>query len=215
MKSHPVIALIEHRMCAEAYRRLLEPEFKVSAIVRDARDLVATVAKLKARLIVMEILVPSLNGIEAIRKLRQADPRLKVVVLSAYSDPQYVREALQAGASAYVLKTEAPSELRKTLRGVLKGAVYPPSEVVRKPLRPRRAARPDIRQETLTERELEVLRLIAEGRTAKEIASRLKMSAKTAEFHRYRIMEKLNLRTVADLTKYAIRHGIVSLYEHL
>jgi DNA-binding NarL/FixJ family response regulator len=204
MKSRPVIILAEHRICGEAFRCLLEPEFTVFVV--DNGDLVHAAHAHKAQVIVMEVLLPSLDGLQAIRDLKKADPEVKIVVFSAYSEPQYVTTALRAGASAYVFKSQTPSELIKAIRSALDGGKYMPR-------RHERRLRPDclgaMLQGALTGREREVLQLIAEGSTAKEIAGTLKISARTAEFHKYRIMDKLKLRTVAALTRYAINHELL------
>jgi DNA-binding NarL/FixJ family response regulator len=199
----------DHRLVAEGLQGLLSPEFKVAEIVEDGRKLLAANLRLKPDVVITDISMPNLNGIEAIRELRRASPDTRVIVLTMHSDMDYVTEAFEAGTNGYVLKSAAASELADAIRAVMKGQRYLTSSLENKLGAPLQACgtKP---WKGLSTRERQVLQLLAEGRIAKEIGAILGVSKKTAEFHKYRLMEKLGLRTVAELARYAVKHGIVS-----
>lgn len=208
--SPPLILLADdHRLVAEGLQGLLSPEFKVAEIVEDGRKLLAANLRLKPDVVITDISMPNLNGIEAIRELRRCSPDTRVIVLTMHSDMDYVTEAFEAGAIGYVLKSAAASELADAIRAVMKGQRYLTSSLENKLAAPLQACgtKP---WKGLSTRERQVLQLLAEGRIAKEIGAILGVSKKTAEFHKYRLMEKLGLRTVAELVRYALKHGIVS-----
>ena len=212
MPSPPVILLADdHKIVAEGLQRLLEPEFRVAEIVEDGRSLVTAASRLKPDVIVTDISMPLLNGIEAIRELKKAASRAKVIVLTMHSNLAYVTEAFQAGAMGYVLKVAASSELAEAIRAVLRGRLYLTSALEKK-LEPLPIILGVSKSSgfKLSTRERQVLKLLAEGRIAKEIGALLEISSKTAEFHKYRVMEKLGLHTVAELARYAAQHGIVN-----
>ena len=196
----------DHTLMAEGLRKLLECEFESVTAVGNGRELVDEVAASKPDVALVDINMPVLNGIEAMRQLRQISPATKVVIVTAHADPQYVVEAFRAGANGYVLKRCAVSELVVAIGAVLAGQTYIT------PLMADRAVEADATDSApgpvLTSRQREVLRLIAEGCTAKEIANALNLSVKTAVFHKMAIMEKLALHSTAELTRYAIEHGI-------
>ena len=193
---------------AQGLRKLLECEFESVTIVENGRELIDSVAVSKPHVALVDIAMPVLNGIEATRRLRQISPATNVVIVTAHADPQYVVEAFRAGASGFVLKRCAVSELVVAIRSVLAGETYIT------PLMPDRAvataAQESVPDPVLTSRQREVLQLVAEGRTAKEIANALKLSVKTAVFHKMAIMEKLGLHSTAELTRYAMEHGIAT-----
>jgi DNA-binding NarL/FixJ family response regulator len=159
--------------------------------------------------------MPDLNGIEATRRIVTSSPSVKVVALSGHANREFVREMLKAGASAYVLKSRAYEELLRAVREVMKGKKYLSPEVARGVvdeyvgLSSSGSTNPAFI--VLTDREREALQLIAEGKSTKEVADALRISVKTVESHRHNIMEKLNLRSVAELTKYAVREGLTSV----
>jgi DNA-binding NarL/FixJ family response regulator len=190
---------------AEGLRKLLETEFQSVTVVGNGQELLDTVAVLKPDVALVDIVMPVLNGIEATRRLRKISPITKVVILTAHNEPQYVVEAFRAGATGFVLKHCAFSELVIAIRRVLAG------QTCLTPLAGDQAietARESTREPTLTPRQREVLQLVSEGCTAKEIAQALKLSVKTAVFHKMAIMQKLELHTTAELTRYALEHGI-------
>jgi DNA-binding NarL/FixJ family response regulator len=208
--SPPIILLADdHKLLAEGLQGLLSPEFKVAEIVEDGRMLLAANLRLKPDVVITDISMPNLNGIEAIRELKRNTPDVRVIVLTMHSDVDYVTEAFEAGANGYVLKSAAVSELADTIRAVMKGQRYLSSSLESKLAVPLRTGggKP---WKGLSTREREVLQLLAEGKIAKEIGTILGVSKKTAEFHKYRLMEKLGLRTVAELARYAAKRGIVS-----
>ena len=208
----------DHRMMREGLRSLLEAhgEFEVIGEVENGRDAVTQTRILRPDVVVMDLGMKELNGIEATRQLRAEFPRVEVVVLSTYTHEDYVLSSLEAGASAYVLKISAPEELVDAIRSVAKGRRFLSPEitgaVIEAGIQGALLAR-DPSQHRLTGREREVLQLVAEGHTSGEIAVRLNLATRTVEQHRHRITEKLDLRSVAELTKYAIREGLVSLDE--
>ena len=209
--SPPIVLLADdHKLVAEGLQGLLSPEFKVAEIVGDGRMLLAANLRLKPDVVITDISMPNLNGIDAIRELKRNTPNVRVIVLTMHTDVDYVIEAFEAGANGYVLKSAAASELADTIRAVMKGQRYLSASLESKlaavPL-PASGANP---WKGLSTRERQVLRLLAEGRIAKEIGAILGVSKKTAEFHKYRLMEKLGLRTVAELARYAAKRGIVS-----
>jgi DNA-binding NarL/FixJ family response regulator len=193
-------------------RGLLEPEFDLVGIVSDGRELVQAAMELRPDVIVADISMPSLNGIDAVARIRQTGVSCRVVFLTMQLDVSYARKAMAAGASGYVLKHSAHDELIKAIREALRGQTYVSPMIAGELLRSYREEGATHTDETrpLTPRQREVLQLSAEGRSAKEIASLLHISSRTAEFHRARVMKVLGIRTVAELVQYAIRNGLIS-----
>jgi DNA-binding NarL/FixJ family response regulator len=203
----------DHRMMAEGLRGLLEPKFELVGIVADGRELVASAKELRPDVIVADVTMPLLNGIEAAAELRRSGVSAAVVFLTMHRDVAYARRALKAGALGFVLKHSAPGELVEAIREALDGKTYVSPAIAGELLRsyqvdPPRGPDAD---RGLTPRQREVLQLIAEGRSAKEVAKILHISARTAEFHRARVMQVLGLQTTAELVQYAIRNGIISV----
>ena len=207
MSKPRVLVADDHRIVAEGLRRLLEPEYEVVGVVTDGRELVAAGKEVRPDAIVADVAMPSLNGIEAAVQLREAGVRAKVIFLTMHRDVAYARRALEAGASGFVLKHSAPSELLTALREALRGRTYVTPMIAGEVFQSYQAG--DSEPQRLTPRQREVLQLFAEGRSAKEVAAVLKISPRTAEFHKARILEALGIRTTAGLVQYAIRHGIV------
>jgi DNA-binding NarL/FixJ family response regulator len=205
----------DHLMVSEAICKLLEKDYEIVGTANNGRKLVEKAGEVKPDVIVVDISMPELNGIEACRQLQASGCTAKVVFVTQQLDPEYVSAAFEAGAMAYVAKQSAPSELLQAVRLALVGRYYVTPLVaprsgngsVPSVLRPNPA---EMFGSSLTGRQREVLQLVAEGKTTKEIASRLKISTKTVEFHRSSVMDQLGLRTTAELTRYAYIHGIIS-----
>jgi DNA-binding NarL/FixJ family response regulator len=182
---------------------------------QNGEETVELTRKTTPHVAVIDVTMPDLNGIEATRKIIRDNPSVKVVGLSGHPDRHFVREMLKAGASAYILKQTAFDELIRAIHEVMAGRTYLSPEVTQGLVdsyvrsSPRKGENPAFA--TLTDREREALQLLAEGRSSKEIANKMGVSVKTIETHRRNIMEKLNLHSVAELTKYAIREGVTSL----
>lgn len=211
-----VLIADDHRILRQGLRSLLENEadLKVIAEADDGRAAIAAADAAPVDLVIMDVAMPGLNGIEATRKLLAIRPALKIIGLSMHTDRRFVSEMLKAGASGFVSKDSAFEELIQAIRTVLTGKVYlSPSAagvVVDDYLRRNTPAEPGAFS-ALTTREREVLQLMAEGRNTKQIAMDLHVSIKTIETHRRQIMEKLDVYSVAELTKYAIREGLTTL----
>ena len=207
-----VLLADDHTIVAEGLASLLEPEYELVGRVQNGRDLLRAADELDPDVIVTDISMPLLNGIEALRQLKKMRPDVRVVFLTVHADVTYVTEALRAGARGYVLKQSAAEELRSAIRTVHEGGTYVTPLIALElgdVLDADQAS--DSLAVVLTPREREVLQLLAEGRSVKEIAAVLDISPRTVEFHKYNVMEKLGLRTTAELTQYAIKHGIVSV----
>ncbi len=212
MKRPRILLADDHRIVAEGLRGLLEPEFELIGIVEDGRALLTAAEELRPDVIVADISMPLLNGIDAVRQIRRTNENIMVVFLTMHPDVTYAASAFEAGASGYVLKHSAPSELIVAIHTVLRGKTYV-TPLLAGELSQFYKKRPGQRRgelSKLTPRQREVLQLLAEGHSAKEIASHLNISARTVEFHKYRIMENLGLTSVAELTKYAVKHGIAT-----
>jgi DNA-binding NarL/FixJ family response regulator len=213
-----VLIADDHKIMREGLRSLLEERKDEFECVGEAEDgYMATVLtrELRPDIVIMDIAMPKLSGIDATREIKAELPDTKVIVLSMHASRAYVLQVLQAGACAYLLKDSAFEELSTALNAARKGEMHlSPGITEAGAIRtePGKPAHGTILQsERLTKRELQVLQLIAEGKTTKEIAVRLQISVKTVETHRKQIMEKLGIRSVAGLTKFCIREGLTSL----
>lgn len=207
-----VILADDHTIVLEGLRSLLEEEFDLVDTVDNGRALVDRVGELRPDVVVADISMPMLNGIEAARQLSQQFPNLRIIFLTMHREVAFVREAFRAGASGYLLKQSAASELVTAIREVLDGRNYITPHITKNIVDlfvdgDNEKTDP---AERLTPRQREVLQLVAEGRTIKEIGAILGVSGKTVEFHKYRMMEQLGLRTTAELTQFAVKHGIVA-----
>jgi len=215
MKRPRVLMADDHSLILAGLRKLVEEDCDVVGMVEDGRSLVEAAQTLRPDLILLDISMPLLNGLEAARKLRSLVPESKLIFLTMHASPTYATEAFQIGASGYLLKRSAASELGLAIKAVLQGQHYlTPSltkDVLDSVLKPSTGERGEPISGALTARQREVLQLIAEGRGTKEIATILNVSVKTVEFHKSRLMQQLDLHTTADLTKYAITHGITGL----
>jgi DNA-binding NarL/FixJ family response regulator len=210
--SRPRVLLADdHRIVTEGLKSLLEPEFELVGIVEDGRTLLAAAEKLRPDVIVADISMPLLNGIDSVRQIKKAHAEIKVVFLTMHPDVTYAVSAFEAGASGYVLKHSAPTELVTAIRSALNGKTFlTPLLAGEFMLHTKERATQRDESTRLTERQREILQLLAEGKSAKEIATVLNISSRTVEFHKYRIMKDLGLKSAAELVHYAVRHGIIT-----
>jgi DNA-binding NarL/FixJ family response regulator len=211
MSHHSRILLADdHTLVAESCRKLLEPEFEVVGIVSDGRALVNAIPQLLPDVVVADIAMPLLNGLDAGEQVKREHPKVKVIYLTMNQDAELAAEAFRRGGSGYLLKTCAASELVTAIREVLRGGSYISPQISGKTdLTPKRARKAKPRQQ-LTPRQREVLQLLAEGRSMKEAASALNLTPRTVAFHKYRIMEVLGLDNNSELVQYAIREKIIA-----
>ncbi len=202
----------DHTLLLDGLSVMLEPEFELVGVVEDGQSLLTAAAELRPDLILLDIAMPALNGIDAARVLRKNRNPAKVIILTMHSDPDYITEALRAGASGYLLKRSAASELMTAIRVVLQGGTYisPMLTDDHRDLLTAAAQHEGAFSDRLTPRQREVLQLVAEGRTRKEIAATLRISVKTVEFHKAALSRGFHLRTTADFTRYAIQHGLIA-----
>jgi DNA-binding NarL/FixJ family response regulator len=205
-----VLLADDHLMVAEALKSLLAPEFDLVGVVEDGRALVEAARTLRPDVIVADVTMPHLNGIDALVQLRQSGDRVPVVFLTMHRDVSFARRALDAGASGFVLKHSAPAELVSAIRAALEGKTYLTPQLAGEVLESMKQ-RPaqDGGSLGLTLRQREILQLVAEGQSAKQIAAMLAISPRTVEFHKYQAMEVLGLHTNAELIHFAIQHGLV------
>lgn len=213
MKSRPNVLLADdHPLLLAGLRSLLETACEVVGVVGDGRALVEAALRLKPEVIVLDIGLPQLNGIDAARLIKKELPETKILFLTMHSNLSYLKDALAAGASGYVLKTSAREELLDAVQDVVRNRIHVSpgfgEEIVEQFERHPRSIIGS--QSILTARQREILQLVAEGRTAKEISGTLNVSLQTVAFHKHQIMNKLGLRTTAELTKYAIQEGLVA-----
>jgi DNA-binding NarL/FixJ family response regulator len=212
MSRHRVLIADDHRIFAEGLRGLLEPEFEVVGLVADGKELVEAAAAHRPDVVVADVTMPLLNGIEAAARLRELGVTARVVVLTQHRDVAYARRAMAAGAVGYVLKNAASSELVAAVREAVQGRTYVTPLIAGELLQSyREGGPPDDPHHQLTARQRDVLKLVAEGCSAKEIAAKLGISVRTAEAHKANILEALGLTSTAELVQYAIRHGIISV----
>lgn len=202
----------DHRLLREAFVKLLEPDCDVVGAVADGRALLEAAAQLRPDVVVLDIAMPQLNGLDAARQLQHSMPGVKVIFLTVNEDPDLAAEAFRAGGSAFLLKNSAASELLQAIQDVSQGRSYVTPLATRDMLdtllRPPGSAGAG---HELSSRQREVLQLLAEGRTMKEIADVLKITARTVAFHKYSMMQELGIKTTAELIQYAIKKRIVSL----
>lgn len=212
-KKPRILLADDHKIVLDGLRGVLEDDFELAGMVTNGRDLVEEALRIQPDVVVADISMPLLNGIDAVRKLRDSGSTAKVVFLTMHPDQTYATRALQAGGSGYVLKHSASDELVTAIREVLRGRTYI-SPALQSP------ALTELLEETgrrvretleLTPRQREVLQLLAEGKSAKEIGGILEISARTVEAHKYKMMDDLGVKSSAQLVQYAIKHGIVSV----
>ncbi len=213
MKKARLLLADDHTLVLEGLKKILESDFELVGAAENGRELLRLAEELKPDVILVDISMPLLNGIDACKQLLKTTPTAKVIFITMHADADYVAEAFRAGASGYLLKRSAASELVNAIHEVLKGRYYVTPLVTREALSPLLGNLADARNlsSTLTPRQREVLQLVAEGRSVKEISTILQVSAKTVEFHKSALMERLDIHTTAELTRYAIEHGLIAI----
>jgi DNA-binding NarL/FixJ family response regulator len=206
-----VLIADDHPVVSEGLRGLLADRYDVVGVVENGQALLEAARSLKPDVVVADISMPLVNGIEATRRLQQEQPQIKVVILTMHREGAYARRALEAGAAGYVLKVSAADELLAAVEAALAGTTYVTPELAGA-LDGRAAQRPRGSHDAaaaLTPRQREILQLVAEGKTAKEVGAILGISARTVESHKYELMEALGLERSAELVQYAVKHGLV------
>ena len=207
-----VLLADDHSILVDGLRQVLAPEVELLGTVEYGRALLKAASELEPDIVIADISMPLLNGIDATKELKKAYPKLKVIILTMHTNVKFAEAAFRAGADGYVVKSSAATELITAIHEVQKGRTYVTPLVAKDVLEFFIERVPSTsRAENLTGRQREVLQLIAEGYSIKGIADVLNISAKTAESHRYAVMKELDLHTTAELTRYAIQQGIVSL----
>jgi len=204
-----VLLADDHVLLLGAFEKLLTPEFEIVGQVSDGHALVAAVDEVKPDVIVVDIAMPHLNGLEAGRKIKQLNSNVKLVFLTMNEDPELAAEAFRAGASAYLLKRSAPSELLTAIRAVMQGRSYVTPLVTQGLMGSLMQVDERAPSVELTPRQREILQLLAEGHSMKEIAAVLNVTPRTVAFHKYRMMEQLHVKSTAELVRYAVQHHIV------
>ena len=206
-----VLLADDHRIVAEGLKQLLVSEFDLIGLVDDGRALVEAAKALKPDVIVTDITMPHLNGMEAFEEIKKFYPNVRVIFLTMHRDVAYARRALDTGAAGFVVKHSAPEELVRALRAVAQGRIFVTPGLVNEVLQTLKQNSPNAQDPvaTLTLRQREILGLLVDGLTAKEIGSKLQISARTVEDHKYRMVESLRVKGSAELIQFAIMHGIV------
>jgi DNA-binding NarL/FixJ family response regulator len=200
----------DHTLVAEALRTLLEPDYQVIRLVADGRSLLTAAKELKPDIVLLDLGMPLLNGLDAGQEIRKLLPKTKLIVLTMNEDPDVASKALRHWATGYLLKKSASVELKTAISEVLRGHSYVTPSIAQKLMDEFvRDPRPD-RSKELTQRQRQVLQLLAEGRSMKEAAAVLDIAVRTIAFHKYRIMEDFGLKTNADLVRFALREHIIS-----
>jgi DNA-binding NarL/FixJ family response regulator len=212
MKRPRVLLADDHRLLCEAFARLLEPTCDVVGTVADGRALLTAAPELRPDIVVLDIAMPLLNGMDAARQLKRLMPEVKVIFLTVSEDPDLAAEAFRCGAAGFLLKNCAASELSLAIQEALQGRSYvtplATQGMVSTLLHEQKPAK---KIDDLSVRQREVLQLLAEGHTMKEIARILNITSRTVAFHKYSMMEELGIKTSAELIQYAIKHHVVSV----
>jgi DNA-binding NarL/FixJ family response regulator len=209
VKRHRILLADDHRIVAEGLKRLLEPEFDLVAVVEDGRALLSAARELKPDVIVSDISMPELNGVEALEELKRDNPEVRVVFLTMHHNVAYARKAMDAGALGFVLKHSAVAELILAVRAAAAGRTFVSPAIAGELLQSMREqdSANDDPILKLTLRQREILRLLVDGHSAKSIAARLDISPRTVEFHKYSMMETLGISSNAELIRFAIESG--------
>jgi DNA-binding NarL/FixJ family response regulator len=203
-----ILVADDHLLLLEAFKALLEPEFDVVGTVTDGRRLLEEFARLQPDIVLLDIGMPLLNGLDAGRQLKAQRGSVKLIYLTMHPDPELASEALRIGASGYLLKSSAAQELKQAIHEALAGRSYLTPLITRDVVTS--LMTPPTEHHGLTTRQREVLQLLAEGKSMKEVAAILDLTPRTVAFHKYRMMDQLRLKTSADLVKFAVRHGMVA-----
>jgi len=212
-----VLLVDDHSLFREGIRALLsaEPDIEVVGEAADGQQAIELAGKLAPDIIVMDLVMPGMNGMQAAQQLHDQHPRIKVLILSMYDDDEYIRQIIKAGASGYVLKRAASEDLLRAIRDVQQGgsALHPAvaAKLIKDYVRRTKSAEPGDPGSALTAREAQVLKLVAEGYTNQQIAGMLGLGKKTVDTHRTNIMRKLDLHDVTALVKYALKRGLINL----
>jgi DNA-binding NarL/FixJ family response regulator len=206
-----VILADDHTLVAEALRQLVAPHFDVVAMVADGRALVDAALSLKPDAVVVDVAMPLLNGLEACRQIKAKMPVVKIIFLTMNEDPDLAVVAMKVGASGYVLKKSAGSELLEAIRAALRGKSYITLQIARG-MEESFIRNPQGRNhpKALTPRQREVIQLLAEGKSMKEVAGALSVTPRTVAFHKYRVMQELGFKTNAELVQFALKHQLVA-----
>ena len=204
-----VLLADDHTLLLEAFRKLLADDCDVVGMVGDGRALVAEAAKLRPDVVVVDVAMPLLNGVDAARQIKQTLPETRIVFLTMNEDPDLAAEAFRAGASGYLLKRSAASELLTAIREVVQRRSYVTPLVTEGLVGSMMLGETYGAGSHLTARQREVIQLLAEGHSMKEIAGILNIAPRTVAFHKYRIMDQLHLKTTAELIQFAVKHHIV------
>lgn len=210
MKKPTVILADDHTLVLEGFRRLLETHCELLATVGDGQDLLQAVAQHRPDIVILDISMPVMNGIEAARTLKAKFPSMKLVFVTMHADPAYLRAAFQAGASGYILKQSLSDELTQALHTVLRGQTYV-TPLIAKDVVDGVLGSDKQPLIELTARQQEVLQLIVDGLSAKDIAAKLSISHRTVEFHKAQLMQQLDLHSTVELIKFALTNGLVRL----
>jgi DNA-binding NarL/FixJ family response regulator len=204
-----VLLADDHALVLEGFRRILQEHYELVGTVGDGYALLAAANTVQPDIVILDISMPLLNGIDTAAQLKKICPTAKIIIVTMHAGADYVRSAFEAGASAYVLKGSAVDELEQAIRAVLQGHSYI-TPLITKELVDVYLSIASEKPKGLTPRQREVLQFLAEGRTAKEIANLLHITSRTVEFHKGQILDQLKLKTTADLIKYALTHGIIN-----
>jgi DNA-binding NarL/FixJ family response regulator len=211
MRRVRILLADDHTLVCSAFEKLLEPQYEIAGSVGDGRALLKAAAELRPDVVLLDITMPLLNGLDAGRELKKMLPNIKLIYLTMNTNSEFAGEALSAGASAYVLKNSKSSELLRAIDDALRGISFV-SPQIRQAMEetfirdPKAVARP----KHLTDRQVEVLQMLAEGRTMQQIADILQITHRTVRFHKSRIMEELEITTNSELVHYAMTHGMIS-----
>jgi len=209
MSKPRVIIADDHTMLVEAFEKLLSPECDVVAKVADGRALLTAVNEFKPDVVVLDLSMPLLNGLDAARQIKQSHPSVRLVFVTMNEDPDLAAQAFRIGGAAYLLKRSAGSELLTAIREAMRHRSYVTPLVTEGMLGSLMHAQSEPSTPQLTARQREVLQLLAEGKSMKEVASILNVAPRTVAFHKYRMMEQLKIKTNAELIQYAIRHHVI------
>jgi DNA-binding NarL/FixJ family response regulator len=199
----------DHLLFAEAFARFVEPTCDVMGIYPDARVFLEEAVSLKPDIVFLDVSMPHMNGLDAARALRELVPKARIIIVTMSEDPDIAAEAFRRGADGYLLKSSEPSELRSAIRDVLNHRTYITrllKPALARPRKPRSRARPS---RHLTDRQRQVLKLLAQGHSMKEVGVLLQLSPRTVAFHKYRLMEHLHVHSSAELIRFAVREGLV------
>jgi DNA-binding NarL/FixJ family response regulator len=209
MSKPRVIIADDHTMLVEAFEKLLSPECDIVAKVADGRALLTAVDELHPDVVVLDLSMPLLNGLDAARQIKQSHPSVRLVFVTMNEDPDLAAQAFRMGGAAYLLKRSAGSELLTAIREAMRHRSYVTPLVTEGMLGALMQSRTEPSTPQLTARQREVLQLLAEGKSMKEVASILNVAPRTVAFHKYRMMEQLKIKTNAELIQYAIRHHVI------